>query len=121
MAATLTDEDMDDLAAYFSSQSVRGGETDPGKLKLGQRLYRAGNLTTHVAACSSCHGPTGRGNPAAGWPAIHGQQAVYVAAQLRAYRAGSRATDPNQMMRNVAALLTEEEIDAVASYVQGLR
>jgi cytochrome c553 len=72
-------------------------------------------------ACIACHGPSGRGNPLANYPAIQGQHAVYVAAQLRAYRAGERGTDQNQMMRNVAALLSDEEIDAVASFIQGLR
>jgi cytochrome c553 len=63
----------------------------------------------------------GRGNPLAGYPSIQGQLAVYVAAQLRAYRSGARATDPNQMMRTIAAKLTDEEIDTVASYLQGMR
>jgi cytochrome c553 len=72
-------------------------------------------------ACAGCHGPDGRGNAPAGFPAIHGQHATYVAAQLRAYKSGARATDPNQMMRNIAASLSEDEIDAVASFIQGLR
>ena len=121
MAAMLTDQDMEDLAAYFSSQTLRGGEADPTRLKLGQKLYRSGNVAKQVAACASCHGPAGKGNLAAGWPSIQGQHALYVANQLRAYKAGPRASDPNQMMRNVAAQLSDEEIDAVASYVQGLR
>ncbi len=121
MAMILSDEDMADLAAYFSSQKLRGGETEPSKLALGQRIFRAGNAEKGLIACAGCHGPTGRGNPLAGYASIHGQHAVYVANQLRAYRSGTRATDPNQMMRDVAALLSDEEIDAVASYVQGLR
>ncbi len=121
MAMILSDDDMHDLAAYFESQTVRGGETEPSKLELGQRVYRAGDITKSVVACAGCHGPTGRGNPPASYPSLQGQHATYVAAQLRAYRAGTRTTDPNQMMRNVAALLSDEEIDAVASYVQGLR
>lgn len=121
MAMILSDEDMADLAAFFASQKVRGGETEPSKLALGERVYRAGNVQKGVIACAGCHGPNGRGNPLAGYASIQGQHAVYVANQLRAYRSGARATDPNQMMRNVAALLSDEEIDAVASYVQGLR
>jgi cytochrome c553 len=121
MAMILSDEDMADLAAYFSSQAARGGETDPSKLAAGQRLFRGGNAKTGAMPCSGCHGPAGRGNPLAGYPSIQGQHAVYLAAQLRAYKAGTRATDPNQMMRNVAALLSDEEIDAVASYLHGLR
>jgi len=121
MAMILSDEDAADLAAYFASQTARGGETEPSKLATGQRVYRAGNVAGGVMACAGCHGPNGRGNPLAGYASIQGQHATYVANQLRAYKAGTRQTDPNQMMRNVAALLSDEEIDAVASYVQGLR
>ena len=121
MATSLSDQDIDDLAAYFSAQTVRGGEADPAKLELGQRVYRSGNLKAQVTSCAGCHGPAGHGNAPAGYAALHGQHATYVAAQLRAYKAGERATDPNEMMRNVAALLSDEEIDAVASYIQGLR
>jgi cytochrome c553 len=121
MAMILSDEDMADLAAYYAVQPARGGETEPSKLALGQRVYRAGDVQKGVIACAGCHGPTGRGNPLAGYASIQGQHALYVANQLRAYKSGGRGTDPNQMMRNVAALLSDEEIDAVASYVQGLR
>jgi cytochrome c553 len=121
MAMILTDEDAADLAAFFAAQPVRGGETDPAKLALGQRVYRSGNVTKGVMSCAGCHGPTGLGNPLAGYAMIQGQHSVYVANQLRAYKAGTRTTDPNQMMRNMAALLSDEEIEAVASYVQGLR
>ena len=121
MAMILSDEDMADLAAYFSSQKPRGGETEPSKLALGQKIFRGGNVNNGVMPCSGCHGPNCRGNPLAGYASIQGQHATYVANQLRAYRAGTRQTDPNQMMRNVAAHLTDEEIDALASYVQGLR
>ena len=121
MAAILSDQDMADLAAWFSSQTLRGGETDPSKVQLGRHVFRSGNVQKQVPACAGCHGPAGQGNAPAAYPSIQGQHATYVAAQLRAYKAGSRTTDPNQMMRNVAASLSEDEIDAVASYVQGLR
>jgi cytochrome c553 len=120
-AKILSDQDMQDLAAYYSQQRRRGGQADPSKLELGQRIYRGGDQARGVPACLACHGPNGQGNGPAGYPAIGGQHATYVAAQLRAYRSGTRQTDPNQMMRNVAAALTDEQIDAVASYVQGLR
>ena len=121
MAAILTEEDMADLAAYFSSQAVRGGEADPSKFKVGQRVYRSGKVNEQVMACAGCHGPDGRGNAPAGFPSLHGQHSTYVAAQLRAYKSGARTTDPNEMMRAMAASLSEEEIDAVASFIQGLR
>jgi cytochrome c553 len=121
MAAGLSDQDIADLAALYSSQTARGGEAEPSKVKLGQKVYRAGNAQEQTMACAACHGPTGRGNPLASYPAIQGQHATYVATQLRAYKTGSRTSDPNQIMRSIAARLSEAEIDAVASYVQGLR
>jgi cytochrome c553 len=121
MAAGLSEDDMADLGAYFAAQKPTGLEADPGKLAVGQRVYRAGDAKNGVPACSACHGPAGDGNPPAAYPALRGQYGTYVAAQLRAYRAGTRQTDPGQMMRTVASTMTDEQIDAVASYVQGLR
>lgn len=121
MATGLNDQDMLDLAAYFSKQQRRGGEANPDKLALGERIYRGGDKAHGVPACAACHGPNGSGNGPAAYAAIGGQHATYVVAQLKSYKAGTRQTDPNQMMRNVAAALSDEQIDAVASYVQGLR
>ena len=121
MAMSLSDEDMADLGAYFSAQKPAGKETEAAKLQLGQRVYRSGDPKTGAPACASCHGPTGAGNPPAQYPSLRGQYATYVAAQLRNYRAGTRQTDQNQMMRNVASSMSDEQIDAVASYVQGMR
>lgn len=122
MAMPLTDEDIRDLAAYFAKQKPTGNVADPALVTAGERLYRGGNKDTGVPACLACHGPTGRGNPAAGWPSIAGQHASYAAAQLQAYRSAQRATDGDtQMMRNVTASLTDDDIKAVSSYIQGLR
>jgi cytochrome c553 len=121
MTMTLSDEDIADLAAYYAGLNRTGLEADPAKVEQGTKLYRGGDAKGHVAACIACHGPTGSGNPAVVYPALRAQHAAYVAAQLRAYRSGERTTDPNQMMRNVAAGLSDAEIDAVASYLQGLR
>jgi cytochrome c553 len=121
MAMSLSDDDMADLGAYFSAQKPTGKETEASKLQVGQRVYRSGDPKTGAPACASCHGPTGAGNLPAAYPALRGQYATYVAAQLRAYRAGTRQTDPNQVMRSVAGTMSDEQIDAVASYVQGLR
>lgn len=120
-AAPLSDQDIADLAAYFAAQPRQPKTADPTLVRSGERIYRGGNKDTSIAACLACHGPDGRGNAPAGYPALAGQQANYTAAQLRAYRAGERSSDPNQMMRNVAARLTDNEIQAVASYIQGLR
>ncbi len=122
MAMPLSDEDMADLAAYFSQQKRAGLAADPAVVSAGERLYRGGNKGTGVPACLACHGPTGQGNPAAGWPSLAGQHASYAAAQLTAYRSKERATDGDtQMMRGVSAMLTDDEIKAVTSYIQGLR
>ena len=122
MAMMLSDQDVEDLAAYFSAQTPRPtGETEPAKLKLGERVYRAGNAEAGVPACAGCHGPSGAGVAGAAYPRIGGQHGTYAALQLRAYKSGARATDPNSMMRTVAGKLTEDEIDAVSSYLQGLR
>ncbi|HET7202194.1 MAG TPA: c-type cytochrome [Steroidobacteraceae bacterium] len=122
MAMILSDQDMEDLSVYFSTQTPRPtGETEPSKLRLGERVYRAGNVENGVPACAGCHGPSGAGIAGANYPRIGGQHGTYAAIQLRAYKSGARATDPNSMMRAVAGKLTEEEIDAVSSYLQGLR
>ncbi|HEY0684275.1 MAG TPA: c-type cytochrome [Steroidobacter sp.] len=122
MAKPLSDEDIADLGAFFSTQKATGTlEAEPSKVALGEKLFRAGDMSKGIAACASCHGPNGAGNPAAGYAQIKGQHASYTAAQLKAYRSGTRQTDPNQMMRNVASSLSDEQIDAVASYIQGLR
>jgi cytochrome c553 len=120
MAANLSDEDMNVLADYFSSQSLQYGEAKGDNVDAGQRLYRGGNTSSGVPACMACHGPRGAGNPAAGYPALHGQHAAYTAIQLKAYRSGERASDNNSVMRTIAARMTDAEIDAVAGYVQGL-
>ena len=121
-AMGLSDEDMQDLAAYFSSQKPNPtGKAAADKVKAGEALYRGGNMTTGVAACAACHGPAGAGNAPAKFPALAGQHAAYVVNQLKAFRAGERANDPNGMMGDVAKKLSDAEIEAVAQYIQGLR
>lgn len=121
-AIALTDQDIADLAAYYSKQKLAGKQADPELVAEGERLYRGGNKETGVPACIACHGPTGRGNLIAGWPSVAGQHATYSNAQLTAYRGKTRTSDGDtQMMRNVAARLTDDEIRAVSSYIQGLR
>ena len=120
-AAALTEQDMLDLAAWYSSQKLTGKTADPALVSSGERLFRGGNKASGVPACGACHSPDGQGNSAAGWPAIAGQHATYSTNQLIAYRNKERVTDGDtQMMRTVAGRLTEEEIQAVTSYAQGL-
>ncbi|HKA39170.1 MAG TPA: c-type cytochrome [Burkholderiales bacterium] len=121
MVANLTAEDMSSLAAYFQTQKpAPRAARDAELVKLGQAIYRGGILSRNVAACTACHGPGGAGVPAQ-FPRIAGQFAEYTAAQLRAFRAGERANDPNRMMRAVAERLSDREIAAVAEYISGLR
>lgn len=121
MAKPLSDADMADLAAYFASQATKPGEADKSKVTLGEQVYKGGNNASGVAACAACHGPTGAGNPAANFPALNGQQTTYVKNQLNAFRKGERANDAGKMMRNVAAKMTDAEIEAVAEYIAGLK
>jgi cytochrome c553 len=122
-ASTLSDQDMQDLAAYFAAQTLRPRGADPSLVSLGQQIYRGGIPERGVAACIACHGPSGLGNPLAAYPRISGQHSTYVYNTLQAYASGARRSDAemNQMMRNVSELLFEDEMRALASYVQGLR
>ena len=121
MALPLSEEDMQDLAAYFAAQPVTPKEAEPSLVDKGRQLYRGGDPAKGIPACIACHGPTGQGNPLSGYPVIAGQHATYTAASLKAYRSAERRSDANQMMRNVAAGMSDEDIRAVSSYVQGLR
>ena len=119
----LSDEDMRNLAVYFAGMPAAAkAVADPATVSRGQRIYRGGDRENSTAACIACHGPTGRGNPAASYPSIKGQYATYNAAQLRAYASGARKSDgPTRVMRDIAAKLSEEDIVAVSSYIQGLQ
>ncbi len=120
-AAALNPQDMADLAAYFSAQTMTPKEANPDLVTRGQKIYRGGDEARGITACIACHGPNGRGNAVAGYPAIAGQHATYLANQLRLYASGDRSSDPNQMMRSIARRMTENDIRAVTSYMQGLR
>jgi len=122
-AMLLSDQDMADLAVYFESlPGAAQAVADASLVARGEALYRGGNTETGATACMACHGPTGRGNPAALYPALQGQHAAYTAKQLNAYADGTRETDgKTRIMRDVAARLSNEDIEALASYVQGLR
>lgn len=119
-AQKLSEQDMEDLAAYFSQQTTQIDSTDVAAYELGAQIYRGGNLETGVPACMACHGPAGQGNPAAGFPKLAGQQPDYVAAELRAYRSGKRDTGELRMMQTVTERMTDKEITAVAQYIAGL-
>jgi cytochrome c553 len=121
MVANLSEADMKNLAAYYSGQKLKpAAAADKDLAALGQKIWRGGVAASGVPACAGCHGPAGAGIPAQ-YPRLSGQFAEYLAAQLKGFKEGGRANDPNGMMRGVAARLTEREIRAVAEYAAGLR
>ena len=125
MVASLSDQDVADLAAYFSSQTLKLKAANPEMVELGRKIYQGGDKDRNIPACMSCHGPTGQGNPLSEYPVLANQHAAYTAIQLRAYKQGvtvkSNDDVNGNIMADVARYMTEEEIDAVASYVQGLK
>jgi len=121
MVAGVSAEDMRNLAAYYAAQ--KPSETaakDKELVAQGRKLFRGGNVATGVAACAGCHSPNGAGIPSQ-YPRLAGQHPEYVVAQLKAFRAGERANDSNNMMRAVAGRLTDREIAALAEYLSALR
>lgn len=123
IVAGLNEQDFSDIAAWYASQKNNGGVADEALAELGEQIYRAGNAESGVPACMSCHGPAGEGNPLSGYPALAGQHSVYTAKMLTDFRSGINwgpKDEPSQVMNGSAANLTDEEIQAVASYIQGL-
>lgn len=130
--AAMSDQDLADIAAYFASQTTQLSGAKQAEvrvnsgirvdaLELGERIFRSGNLSTGVPACTGCHAPDAKGNSAAGYPRLSGQHPEYIAKQLRAFRGGERTNDGDQMvMRTVADRLSDAEIDAVANFIAGL-
>lgn len=122
-AMMLSDEDMANLAVYYESlPAAAQSVAKVSLLQRGQALYRGGDKKDEASACLACHGPSGRGNPAAKYPALQGQHATYTAKQLNDYAAGTRTTDgKTQIMRDIAANLDKDDIEALSSYIQGLK
>lgn len=134
MAATLSPQDMRDIGAYFATQKVIPGVADDSKLTdgpmadhpfyaLGEKIFRSGKADGSVPACMACHGPTGAGNPGAAWPALAGQHASYTSARLTAFRGGEawgKDAKASNIMATVAAGLSDQEIQALATYIEGL-
>lgn len=121
-AQGLSDQDMKDLAVYYEAQVLPPrAVANPDLVETGERLYRGGDLEAGISACIACHGPRGLGNPAAAYPKLRGQHATYTASTLKAYRSGERESSMNKVMNNIAGRLSDEQIEALASYVQGLK
>lgn len=116
-AAGLSEKDMRNVAAWYASQKPGFGAANPKVVEAGHTLYMGGDLQAGIPACAGCHGPAGAGMPSAGYPRIGGQHAQYVAAQLNAFKNGSRTSVP---MNAIAEMLSDKDIQALSSYIQGL-
>ena len=134
MSAALTEQDMRDIGAFFGTQKVIAGVADESVIavgphagkkfyQVGERIFRGGNASTNVPACMACHGPAGAGIPGPTYPALGGQHASYTAAKLTAFRDGmiwGKDKNANVIMSQAAKNLSDEEIQGLASYLQGL-
>ena len=125
-AVALSEQDILDVSAYYAAQTPKIGvaQADRKTLDLGELIYRGGILERGIPSCVACHGPGGAGNEPAQFPRLAGQHAAYVVLQLKSFREGFEAhkihTRQNPMMNEVAAKLTDQEIEAVAHYISGL-
>jgi cytochrome c553 len=120
IAVNLSDQDIEDLSEYYSSLKSTVGLTKDEYLELGRNIYRGGNMEIKMQACISCHGPNGQGNYAAAIPMLSGQHSQYTYQQLKNFQTSMRSNDYNKMMRNIVHRMTNEEMKAVASYIEGL-
>ena len=133
-ASMLSPQDMRDIGAHFAAQTSRAGVADDSRIaegphagkkfyELGETIYRGGDTARGIPACLACHGPDGSGNPGPAYPRIAGQHAAYTAAQLKLYRDGTvygKGDNANAVMSGVAGALSDEEIQSLASYIEGL-
>lgn len=118
----LSDNDIADLAAFYGQQKPKPGAADPNLVELGERIYRAGIEEKNIPACLACHGPAGKGIDLAKFPMLAGQHAQYTTDQLNLFSANKRTNDGDtKIMRNIANRMHASEIEAVSSYIQGLR
>ena len=118
MVTGLSEADIADITAFFSTQAVQPDAE--AKSPAGKKLYEGGNRYTKLPACAGCHGPNGVGNDPGFIPRLAGQKATYTAKQLRDFRAETRSNDRSNIMREIAAKMSDKEIDAVSAYLAGL-
>lgn len=117
MTAALSEQDMADLGAYFASQTTTIGSANAEKAAMGKKIYQGGNKESGLSACMACHGPAGKGNAGAKFPSLGGQHSAYTIKQIKDFRSGTRS---NEMMNDIAAKMSDAEIDAAAEFIQGL-
>lgn len=120
LVATLNEQDMDDLAAYYAKMPLAQGSTPEKFLKRGEKIYRGGDFAKKITACIACHGPKGTGNAQAGFPTLSGQHAAYTVLQLNAFKEGTRKNDLNHIMQDISSRMSQDDMEAVAHYIEGL-
>ncbi len=120
IAAVLSDDDIEDLSAYYESLDKSIGTVNDDYLIQGQNMYRGGNLEYNIQACMACHGPNGQGNSLAGIPMLSGQHSEYIYSQLKNFQNDKRSNDHNKMMRNIVSRMSDKEMKAVSEYIEGL-
>ncbi len=118
--ATLSPQDIEDLAAFYAQIPHPQGSTPQKYLQSGQQIYRGGDFDKHITACIACHGPKGTGNAQAGFPVLSGQHAAYTLMQLRAFKNGKRTNDLNHIMQDICNKMDDDDMTAVAYYIEGL-
>ncbi len=122
MVTDLSKEDIADITAYFSSKKAlsSGINSDEGLITLGKKIYKGGNHQTKLMACAGCHGPEAKGNPAAKFPSLVGQQSEYTMTQMENFANGTRTNDMNTMMQHIADRMSSKEMEAVSAYLETL-
>ncbi len=120
IAASLSDSDLNELATFYAQQPPAESYASQEYVKRGEELYRGGDFKKHITACIACHGPKGSGNAEAGFPLLSGQHAAYTLQTLLAFKEHKRKNDLNAIMRDITAKMDEEDMKAVASYIEGL-
>ena len=115
------DQDLEDMAAYYASKKNKIGEASADLVEQGFKLYYAGSLEKGIPACTACHSPRGRGNSPAGYPLLSGQKTEYISKTLKDYRVGDRQdSEQSEIMVSIAYKLDDKEIEALASFINGL-
>lgn len=120
MVEAIDKTDVPDIAAFFSINKPSIAERNTTKSKRGMQIYQTGDSSKGIAACKGCHGPAGKGNSSARYPALAGQHSTYLISTLKEFRTGHRNNDPQAIMRNMAARLSDIDIDAVSNYLENM-
>jgi cytochrome c553 len=120
LVKTLSSQEMDDLAAYYAKMPLAQSNTAKQLLLRGEQIYRSGDFAQKITACIACHGPKGTGNDSAGFPVLSGQHAEYTILQLIAFKNAKRTNDLNHIMQTICSRMSQEDMAAIAQYIENL-